>query len=778
MASQNQRPNPLRTTKSFTRAEDNDPLSMPRPKRASTIQNGSLPKLVTSGQPITSQIVEEPESADAFENTQNDDTPVEPQPRGSVDLDDLPIELISLTDNFIEGLSAKNQPAPPTIDNISRRFQDFYNQAAQHINTHISALISRHRRESSPAPSTSSRTSTASLLRAKAASIGKDRQRAGTPKAEKPEQQMITAEELAERKRKRKAIEQQRGSLEEAVERRLCEGIYAKIYRHRSTQDEAADDKLRSKTAALAVVGIGLTDLGVQLTESSEPPEAQAERAEEVRKWLDGARQELIAMNESRYPLGKLNHLKTAHKSIVDTLSHFHPSSSADEIMPMLIYTLITLPPENLNVISDLRFIERFRWEPKLVGEAAYCLTNLEAAISFLETVDLSTLRSDEAPSGPLKSSSRPGTPRADTFPPAYSPGPSTANSTTSESDMNSVGDRKGSSSPVSKLKVVQDRNRRLSDLVNTPAQALGAASDAVRTTADQSLKNIGNSLGDSYKFLMGKLREPANSNAEVIMPKTLEDARKLIGTPPLEDDASVTSSQNPDENTRPNPREDRVLNLISGRKSSAIRDHSADSSRSAGSSTKRLSGLFGEDAKEKATSAAGGATPAAAGPNPALIESMRNIGNSLNPMSKFAGGMGMGIGSFRPFGRTPSMPVTPQTASAAPSSVQSGSSGAEGVDLATVRMTLPQPVLARRQTWCADETGEESAKLTMQNQQAFPDLAPNLPPKEAPKINPPIRRFMEMQNPSDLRIGEVLELLRDYRRLAGALKDAGAFKE
>lgn len=709
MASHNSRPNPLRTSKSFSRAEDSDPLSTSRPKRASTIQNGTLPKLVTSTQQITTQIVEEPESVDAFENTQNDETPVEAQPRGSVDLDDLPIELISLTDNFIEGLSAKNQPAPPTIDSVSRRFQDFYNQAAQHINTHISALISRHRRESSPAPSMASRTSTTSLLRAKAASIGKDRQKAATPKAEQPEQQMITAEELAERKKKRKAIEQQRGTLEEAVERRLCEGIYAKIYRHRSTQDEAADDKLRSKTAALAVVGIGLTDLGVQLTEPSEPPEAQSQKAEEIRKWLDGARQELIAMNESRYPLGKLNHLKTAHKSIVDTLSHFHPSASADEIMPMLIYTLITLPPENLNVISDLRFIERFRWEPKLVGEAAYCLTNLEAAISFLETVDLSTLRSDEAPSGPLKSSSTTGSPKTETFPPAYSSSTSNEPSNAADNEHSAaIEARKLSSSPASKLKVTQDRdrNRRLSDLVNTPAQAFGAASDAVRTTADQSLKTIGNSLGDSYKFLMGKLRDPANSDAEVVVPKTLEDARKLIGTPPPDDDSSVTSSQNPDENTRPNPREDRILNLISGRKaSSAIRDHSADSSRSADSSTKRLSGLFGDDGKDRVPAAAGVATPNSASANPALIDSMRNLGNSLNPISKFSGGMGMGIGSFRPFGRTPSQPVTPQTATA-PTSVKSGSSGAEGVDLATVS-ALPSPDLRNlkntSEVHCAD---------------------------------------------------------------------------
>lgn len=688
MASQQQRPNPLRTVKSFTPKETNDPLASPRTKRATTIQNGSLPKIVTSGQQMASQIAEEPESADAFENTHNDDTPVEPQPRGSVDLDDLPIELISLTDSFIENLTTKKQPAPPDIDNVARMFQDFYHQAAQHIDTHISTLISRHRRESSPPP-TLSRSSTASILRAKAAAIGKDRHKAGTPKSEQPQQQMITAEELAERKRKRRAIEQQRGTLEEAVERRLCEGIYAKIYRHRSTQDEAADDMLRSKTAALAVVGIGLTDLGVQLTEPSDPPEAQAEKAEEVRKWLDGARRELVAMNESRYPLGKLNHLKTAHKSIVDTLSNFHPSSSADEIMPMLIYTLITLPPASLSVISDLRFIERFRWEPKLTGEAAYCLTNLEAAIGFLETVDLSTLRSDEAPSGPMRSLD--GASRAETFPPAYSPTLSTATTSVAENDAAGT-----TSSSADKLRVIQDRNRRFSDLVNTPAQALGAAGDTLRNTADQSLKTISNSLGDSYKFFMGKLREPDNANAEVVVPKTLEDARKLIGTPPPEgeDDVSITSSENTDNARRPRASaraEDKVLHLISGRKPVTARDHSADSSRSAGSGTnKRLSGLF---AGEEKAAGGGNNTPGGTTPTAAAIESMRSFGNSLNPMSKLASGVTMGIGSFRAFGRTPSQPVTPQVhahgmhaAPAATAKTTTAAAGGEGVvDLATV---------------------------------------------------------------------------------------------
>ena len=104
-------------------------------------------------------------------------------------------------------------------------------------------------------------------------------------------------------------------------------------YRHRSTQDEAQDDKLRSKTAALAVVGIGPADLGVDLGESLEgDPEALSKKNEEISEHLEQARKDLIAMNQKRYPLGKLNCLKAAHRSIVDTLSYFHPSSSADMV--------------------------------------------------------------------------------------------------------------------------------------------------------------------------------------------------------------------------------------------------------------------------------------------------------------------------------------------------------------------------------------------------------------------------------------------------------------
>jgi hypothetical protein len=566
----------------------------------------------------------------------------------------------SLLGSFIDSLSAKVYPTPPTVDKLSGLFQDFYAVAATHISTHISTLSSRQHREDSPAPSMSSLSSTASKIRAKAVSISNKERPKVPPEKKDLDQQMLTAEEIADRKRARKVLEQKRVALEEAVERRVCEGIYDRIWRHRSTQDEAQDEKLRSKTAALSVVGIGLTDLGIDLgQESSGNLDATVNKEREVREWLEDAREELIAMNDERYPLGKLQHLKAAHKSIVDTLSHFHPSSSADEIMPMLIYTLITSRPEGIDVISNLYFIQRFRNENKMDGEAAYCLTNLEAAITFLETVDLASLRADEVPSGPPKSNSRPNTPRLE------KPDHTTLNLTPSSNASTAMvspanggpTNSKRLPSPSGLRANMPPHNRRLSDMFQPPAQVLGAAGDAVLNTADQGFKTIGNSLGESYKFLIGKLierqEESSGQAADIVVPKTLDEARKLVSTPPPEDDGSASggSSLHSPEGTErkrsdsgsSNKPDDKVLSMISGRK--LVRDRSTDSIRSAGSNKKVA---FAEEGGEKAPSPLHNpASTPTSSVNPAIVESMRNLGNSLNPMNRIAG-----MGMMRGFGR------------------------------------------------------------------------------------------------------------------------------
>ncbi|MCJ1401553.1 hypothetical protein MMC11_004769 [Xylographa trunciseda] len=747
---QAQRPPNSQSSKSFTRYEPSKPEPRSR-NRASSLRNG----IAANGpeNEKSAPILEQSQGGDVFEkrNSEEDrrdtkaiaaNSSAEGLPEG---FDKLPIELISLTDRFIASLTAaKVFSTPPSIERLSDLFQDFYLQAESHISTHIRELSSRQYRDASPAPSVSSRTSASTRANTKLKSK-QSKDSLDVLEKSGPEQQMLTASEVSERRRARRLLEQKRLALEETVERRVCEGVYDRIWRHGSTLDEIRDEKLRSKTAALALVGIGLKDLGIDFNVSEKPSVSSASLAMQVEEWISKARQGLLNMNNSRNPLGKLQSLASTHQNIVDLLTDLHQSSSsADEILPTLIYTLITSPPEGINVISNLHFIQRFRSQNKIDGEAAYCLTNLEAAITFLETVDLASLRADEGLEGPTKPTSRPSTPRSESSS-AWSPGQPTSASLSSPATtpLTAVPSHLGSGPMSQPLRsptnvrpsppVSPSHERRLSNLFQPPAKAFGVASDAMRTTADTGFRHISNTLDGSFKLLFGRLKEQhvqgegTDAHGTIIVPKTLDDARKLVSPRPvLDEDGNISENSSfadRDEdvpgNISPKP-DDRLLDIISGRKPS--RDRSVDSVLSTASSGRRVA--FASDAKLP-TDRAGSPVPQPAaviptppfGPN-AAVESMRNLGNSLNPLNRLAG-----MNVMRGFGR--SMPTTP----------------------------TPAPLLPL-------------------------DQVRELPPgdKALPQIEPPVQRFLDVAEASNMKVGDVPELLKDYQRLAGVLKSLGMY--
>ncbi|KAL8729929.1 MAG: hypothetical protein Q9166_004374 [cf. Caloplaca sp. 2 TL-2023] len=755
------RPKTFHGSKSFTRMETSQTSPLAR-SRATTLQNGSKPQ-ATGSENIASLTDEastlqhgdifekDPASAaDGSSRTAVTKEDTQELPNG---FDDLPIELLSLTDRFVESLTAKVHTEPPTIEKLSDMFQNFYATAESHIATHISALLTKNQRGASPSPSVSSKSS-GNRLRSMSS---KDIIDSPTPA---PEQQMLTPQEISDRRKARQLLEHKRLALEEALERRTCERVYRRLWRHRSTLDEVRDEKLRSRTAALALVGIGLKDLGIEIESHSLSGAPSGESLEsQIEEWIAPARDRLLRMNEARYPLGKLQHLTAAHKCIVELLSRLHQSSSsADEILPTLIYTLITSPTEGINVISNLNFTQRFRASSKIDGEAAYCLTNLEAAITFLETVDLASLRSDEALEGPPKSSSRPSTPHGDSpndwaaGPPLPSPeGIPTSAAAKYSPPRPLFSDPLQSSEPETdgQLSLPSHRRRRSTNLFQPTTSALGAAGDAVRTTADQGLKNIGSTLDHSFKFLFGRLKEQhvvgggGDANGAVLLPKTLDDARKLVDPKPAEDDqgdisgASSIAEKSDDHRESGSTFDDKLLGVFAGRKQQP-RDRSVDSLQSSGSGGKKVA--FANDSdKAKVKSESTGqlsSSPSApeqstSVPNSA-VESMRYLGNSLNPLNRFAG-----MSVMRGFGRN-SSGSTPTLASAP--------AGIERAPAETADMSSPS---------------------------AMPP--PQIPSKVTSpmpfKVAPPIKRFMEVSDAGELKISEVTELLKDYQRLAAALK-------
>jgi hypothetical protein len=351
-------------------------------------------------------------------------------------------------------------------------------------------------------------------------------------------------------------------------------------------------------------------------------------------------------------------------------------------------------------------------------------LTNLEAAISFLENVELSSLRADEPQEGPRKTPSISTTSSSERVDPLRPTKEATTSSvaTVSASPEIAKPEVKESAATLPRPRPsVTPQQRRLSNLFQPPTKVLEAANDAVRNTADQSLKNIGATLDNSFNFLFGRLKELQTNQAAsspgsgTMLPKTLADARRFVAetaaskslTP---EEVATINALSSEQNSQLRPTARDAETASGGR---TPRDRSTDSARTQASSKKSI---YNENVQ----------TPSSvASPNP--LESMRNFGNTLNPLNHIPG-------MIRGFGRAG--PETPTGRSVSP---------------AALNRVKTSPALGEVNSSSAISLHVSSAR-----------------------VEPPIQRFIETQNASDLRLGDVALLLEDYKRLAAALSKVG----
>ncbi|KAK5079897.1 hypothetical protein LTR70_005628 [Exophiala xenobiotica] len=741
MSTTKSRPSPL-STKSFTRYEPPALPATSNRSRASTIAS-----------PVHLRKSIDEDRQDVFNKKQEDDEDLSSPKLGEAHtlperFDELPMELASLTDRFVESLASKAFSEPPTIDQISELFQEFYVRASSSISVHIASLRSKLNREQSPASSKSS-------SRQRQVSGKKSNDSLALPAD--AGSQLLTTSEVTERRKQRRQLDYKRLLLEEAVERRACEKVYDKLWRHRSTLDEVKDEKLRSKTAALALVGIGLRDLGVETGEKT------GKTLEDIQEALTPAREGLMKMNEEHFPLGKLQHLTSAHKVIVETLYSMHgSSSSADEILPTLIYALISAPVEGINIISNLNFIQRFRGNTKIDGEAAYCMTNLEAAIGFLEEVDLASLRADEVPEGQKKTPSGLETPLVEK-PEPFPTFSTTALASTSTDSVSAV----GKTTPPQGIQTKAFANARprtsprhqrtLSDLL----KPVHNANEAVRASAREGLDNISNTLDNSLKFFFGRLKEQASDPSradDLTVPKTLDEARQLVSKPPtpiLEQDGAAMSetssiagenvTESPDgiEKEKPKPvGEDKLLGLFGGRRisSTAARDRSVDRESLRSNSSAKKVAFAVESGPADASKAVPSVPPTG---NP--LDAMKNFGGSLNPLGHVGNAFNAFGGTFKSFGRQAPTPSPPQSIQA-------------------TKKENDKPTSA------IPSTSERSLNTEVDPRIAVFMDKPEAIAAKIKTFSPPIQKFVEATDASELQIKDVSTLLSDYQRLANLL--------
>jgi len=106
--------------------------------------------------------------------------------------------------------------------------------------------------------------------------------------------------------------------------------------------------------------------------------------------FLKFAQQELLKINHYKAPRDKLICILNCCKVIFGLIRHLQKEEGADSFVPILIFVVLKANPDHL--LSNVEFINRFRNPGKLQSEAGYYLSSLTGAVSFIESMDHTSL--------------------------------------------------------------------------------------------------------------------------------------------------------------------------------------------------------------------------------------------------------------------------------------------------------------------------------------------------------------------------------------------------
>ncbi|CAH8261092.1 unnamed protein product [Arabidopsis lyrata] len=179
--------------------------------------------------------------------------------------------------------------------------------------------------------------------------------------------------------------EEELDSAGDGLEKYVMTKLFTRVFAS-NTEEVIADEKLFQKMS-LVQQFISPENLDIQPTFQNES------------SWLL-AQKELQKINMYKAPRDKLVCILNCCKVINNLLLNASIASNenapgADEFLPVLIYVTIKANPPQLH--SNLLYIQRYRRESKLVGEAAYFFTNILSAESFISNIDAKSLSLDEA---------------------------------------------------------------------------------------------------------------------------------------------------------------------------------------------------------------------------------------------------------------------------------------------------------------------------------------------------------------------------------------------
>ena len=261
-------------------------------------------------------------------------------------------------------------------------------------------------------------------------------------------------------------------------------------------------------------------------------------------------------------------------------------------------------------------------------------------------------------------------------------------------------------------------------------ADRIEAGRENFLSTADRIYDSINGTLENSFQFVFGRFKDQTSGGSP--LPKTLEDARKLVSSPHAgdEDDSlNLSGRSSPafdDPLSSGGKNDNKVLELLGGRKQ--LRDRSVDSARSGGSGKRVAFQSVSDKPKDELAAPAG------------------NLFANINPLNRF------NVPGFARFGRAGSLGTTPPA---------QPSPGTEKINKLSDIVESPVSTRDGEMPVLEKSRGRESNGDDLNAREALAELR---------KLKPPKKRFLDVQSAGELKISEVEELLIEYRRLAKAI--------
>ncbi|KAI7906958.1 uncharacterized protein BX663DRAFT_482642 [Cokeromyces recurvatus] len=208
----------------------------------------------------------------------------------------------------------------------------------------------------------------------------------------------------------------------DVIETYICSQLYDQLFAHPDTDEAMQDEAIESRIAALNLLDLDLKHLGVSIVYDDNTNSTLTDAIKESGKQLQllnkirGAKEKLKVLIKTHEIIAEAIELLASQQAqlkreenaeeVVEVVQQemkqailstttandkaiTKPTSSvnADILLPILIFTIVKSNPTHL--LSNLKFIQRYRRPDELTGRAGYCLTNILAAVSFLETTNL-----------------------------------------------------------------------------------------------------------------------------------------------------------------------------------------------------------------------------------------------------------------------------------------------------------------------------------------------------------------------------------------------------